>query len=93
MTALAQIGTRPIVYVAIYKPSKSAPKVRVFETEDDAYAWRKEIAENGREAGQTSPMTWRTNISIASPATARRSPWKTTKSNRTAAPGAYQLRR
>ena len=47
MTALAQIETRPIVYVAIYKPSKSAPKVRVFETEDDAYAWRKEIAENG----------------------------------------------
>jgi hypothetical protein len=27
MTALAQIETRPIVYVAIYKPSKSAPKV------------------------------------------------------------------
>jgi hypothetical protein len=36
---------KPIVFVAIYKPSKGAPEVRVFEVEDHAWNWRKEIAE------------------------------------------------
>ena len=43
---LAQPKTepKPIVYVAIYKHSKGETDVRVFESEDDAYAWRTEIA-------------------------------------------------
>jgi hypothetical protein len=41
--AQAKIEPKPIVYVAIYK-RKSGTDARVFESGDDAYAWRTEIA-------------------------------------------------